>query len=357
MNLRKPSTGWQVGDEFFNNKWDAIRYASSNDPQSYKAYLNDDTWDSADWTVEPEQDIKLLQKNHAEYLRNKYKTLVLFYSGGVDSSTVLNTFIENKIPLDYIFVWYVNEPDLAYNRDVQLAMQYLKENESKLMGAKVFYEKKADHFEGNSIYNFKEDIHNVNYQLRFHHVGHAHNLKIRHPEIYNKVEDDGCIITGSNKPYVFKDENGFYMQHVDFDDENWGRPLLEMFWKGEDPTLQIKQCHIAKRWLEKHNLTNSNAIYKSDDIDKFWDFNQSFGRMSIHEFFYQKHCFGDQIEDEYFSQSYGRTWGNSYFANYFKNWQYSESYYNLISEIDKLDKRFIENHKVVGWLTEKRYLD
>ena len=350
------STGWRVGDTVFDNKWDAIQCASTT-PQPYHAYCNDDTWNDADWTAEPDKDMEQLQKEHAEYLRNKYKTLVLFYSGGVDSSTVLNTFIKNKIPLDYIFVWYVNDPAKSYNKDVHLAMQYLEENKSKLMGAKIYYEKKLEHFEGNSIYNFKKPICNVNFQLRFHHNGNIESLELRQPEICNAIKQDGCIITGSNKPYVYKDDNGFYMRHIDVEDENWGQPHTEMFWLGKDPTLQIKQCHLAKQWLLRHNSTDTNTVYKSEDTDTFWDLNQSFGRESINEFFYQKHCFSDQIDDEYFSQKYGRTWGNSHWANYFKEWQYTESYYELKEELDSIDKKFVDNYQAIGWITEKRYLD
>lgn len=355
MSLYK-RTGWQVGDNFFNNKWEAIQYATDN-PQTYNAYCNDITWNNVDWTIEPAEDIKQLEKAHAEHLRNKYKTLALFYSGGVDSSTVLNIFIENKIPLDYICIWYVNDDNASYNKDVHLAMQYLEQNKSKLMGAKIIYGSKLDHFEGNSIYNFKKDIRNINYFLRFHHCGHTQHLELRYPDVYHDIKENGCIITGGDKPHVFKDQKGFYTQGVDANDENWGQPLLEMFWLGQDPTLQIKQCHLAKQWLKKHKLSNTTKIYESDNTDKSWSLNKTLGRTSIDEFFHLKGCFGDQIDDKYFSQRYNRAWGNSYFANYFGEWQHTESYNNLILELDKIDEKFVENHHTHGWFTEKRYLD
>jgi len=355
MNYDK-RTGWKVGDTFFNNKWDAVQFASDN-PLPYNAYCNNDTWDDADWTREPTQDIKELQKNHAEYLRNKYKTLVLFFSGGIDSSTVLQTFIDNKIPLDYICVWYVNEPEASYNKDVQLAMEFLEKNKSKLMGAKIIYEKKLDHFEGNSIYNFKKPVRNANFQLRFHHIGNGESLKLRCPEIYCKVEENGCIVTGGNKPIVYKDEKGFYMRLIDTEEENWGQPLHEMFWVGKDPALQIKQCHLAKQWLEKNNLSNADSIYKTNDPKLCSSFNESFGRRSIHEFFDSKHCFGATIDDKCFSQHYGIGWGNNFWADYFKEWQYTESYFNLKEELEKIDEKFVKNCELFGWMTEKRYLD
>ena len=88
------TTGWQVGNEIFSNKWLAIQSASKNPQLSYRAYCNDPTWDQADWTQEPKETITDLEIGHCEYLRKKYKTLVLFYSGGVDSNTILEHFIK-----------------------------------------------------------------------------------------------------------------------------------------------------------------------------------------------------------------------------------------------------------------------
>jgi hypothetical protein len=354
--INNKRTGWQVGDKFFDNKWHAVQYATDN-PLPYNVYCQNSTWDKVDWTIEPEQDIKQLEKNHAKYLRDKYETLLLFFSGGVDSNTVLDTFIKNKIPLDYICLWYVDKYETSYNKDIHLAMTYLKENESKLMGAKILCEKKLEHFEGNSIYNFEKPIHNVNFQLRFHHNSNTKSLELRNLELYKKVKENGCIITGANKPYVYKDKKGFYTQSMDVEDESWGDYYTEMFWMGEDPILYIKQCHLAKQWLEEHDLTATNQVYKSNDVNKFWELNQHFGRMSIDKFFFQKHCFADYIDDEYFGQHYGRDWGNSHWANYFKHWQYTDSYNNLKEELEKISEKFVESYKLQGWITEKRYLE
>ena len=354
------TTGWQVGNEIFSNKWLAIQSASKNPQLSYRAYCNDPTWHQADWTQEPKETITDLEIGHCEYLRKKYKTLVLFYSGGVDSNTILEHFIKNKIPLDYICVCYVKESQLPFNKDTQLAIENLKKNESKLMGAKILYTNKLDHNEGNSIFNYKGDITKINFQLRFHHASHPIQLKKRYPDVYKKVEDNGCIITGVNKPYVYYDEtNGYHMYHVDRDDENWGQPYLEMFWLGSNPALQIKQCHLAKKWLIKNNRKSTNSIYKGDDEKMFWDLNQSIGRKSMNTYFHKKHCFGEKIEDQYFSQEYGKNWHNQYYANYFNIFKKTKEYIDLsktIYELEQKDNRFFSKYEALGWLTTKRSL-
>lgn len=358
METRK--YGWTVGEKLFTNKWQAISYATKNPKLTYHAYCNDHTWDQANWTQEPKESITDLEIQHCEYLRKKYKTLVLFYSGGVDSHTVLENFLENKIPLDYICVCYVKEPQLTFNKDTQLAIEYLRQNESRLMGAKILYTSKLNHNEGNSIFNYKGDITQINFQLRFHHAGHRHVLKNRYPDVYEQIIKNGCIITGVNKPYVYYDsENGYHMYHVDYDDENWGQPYLEMFWQGVDPKLQIKQCHLAKKWLIENKHNSTNTIYKSNDDVLFWDLNKSFGRKSMNDYFHKKYCFGETVHDQYFSQGYGSNWHNKYYADYMSSFQNTKAYVDLtkkLTQLEKDDDRFISNYKLLGWITTKRYL-
>ena len=61
-----------------------------------------DVYDNHDWTVEPKGSWKDVLKEHAQELRDTYKYIRLWYSGGSDSQTVLNTFVENGIHLDEI---------------------------------------------------------------------------------------------------------------------------------------------------------------------------------------------------------------------------------------------------------------
>jgi len=66
-------------------------------------------------------DLKELYKQRALQLREKYDYLILNYSGGSDSWTVLNTFLENNIKLDHIYVkWPMKAMDKGfYNPNTQ----------------------------------------------------------------------------------------------------------------------------------------------------------------------------------------------------------------------------------------------
>ena len=60
-------------------------------------YYNDHVFTQLNWEIEPNIDISILYKIRAQQIRDKYKYLVLCYSGGHDSTEILWTFLNNKI--------------------------------------------------------------------------------------------------------------------------------------------------------------------------------------------------------------------------------------------------------------------
>ena len=71
--------------------------------------FNDDVYGSIDWRIPIETDLKELYRRRAQQLREKYDYLVLYFSGGADSTNILNSFIDHNIFLDEI-VMQIPEP-------------------------------------------------------------------------------------------------------------------------------------------------------------------------------------------------------------------------------------------------------
>lgn len=65
-------------------------------------HCNDLEYSKINWTQEPPESFDELMARHAWHLRNKYERLILFWSGGTDSHTVLNVFSRNRIRIDEI---------------------------------------------------------------------------------------------------------------------------------------------------------------------------------------------------------------------------------------------------------------
>lgn len=96
-------------------------------PEKCYFYYYDKEFRQYDWTKEPSCSLEELYQKRAEQLRAEYEYLVLCYSGGIDSTKVLEIFYYNNIPIDEIIMigalsqdssknsYENNNQDLYYN--------------------------------------------------------------------------------------------------------------------------------------------------------------------------------------------------------------------------------------------------
>lgn len=95
---------WQAKDKIFNNRKDALLYASKNGCPDLRWLWHDNIWKSFNTDLLGKTSLSELYRLRAQQLRDKYDYLILSYSGGADSHNVLMSFINNNIKLDQIFV-------------------------------------------------------------------------------------------------------------------------------------------------------------------------------------------------------------------------------------------------------------
>jgi hypothetical protein len=67
-------------------------------------YFHDKEMSLVPWKLEPTQSLDQLYKARAEYIRDNNKYVILCYSGGHDSTNILETFYYNNIHIDEILV-------------------------------------------------------------------------------------------------------------------------------------------------------------------------------------------------------------------------------------------------------------
>jgi len=97
-----------VGNYKTYSKIDALEHAHLfNTP--VKWIFNDDVFSTHPWHIDTQEDIKKLYKKRAEQIREKYDYIVVWYSGGADSFTVVNSFRENNIHVDEIAQYHEYE--------------------------------------------------------------------------------------------------------------------------------------------------------------------------------------------------------------------------------------------------------
>lgn len=87
----------------FSSKIKAIEHQQKTDAL-INFYYYDEIYDKLNWNVEPPLSLNDYYKEQALRLREKYDYLVLCFSGGLDSTNILETFYYNNIKLDKIFI-------------------------------------------------------------------------------------------------------------------------------------------------------------------------------------------------------------------------------------------------------------
>jgi hypothetical protein len=96
---------YRVGWKKFYNKTLAL-LESKNTGYQVDWKFNDDVYAKIDWTVPVIESLDQLYLQRAKQLREKYDYLVLYFSGGADSTNILKTFVDNNIFLDEIVMQY-----------------------------------------------------------------------------------------------------------------------------------------------------------------------------------------------------------------------------------------------------------
>lgn len=100
---------WEAGNHYFFNKAECLRYATSKrlfGPNDVIYHFFDEEFASLDWSREPTQSIKELCVERARQLRDKYDYIMLAFSGGIDSTAMLDAFLDNDIKIDEIVTYY-----------------------------------------------------------------------------------------------------------------------------------------------------------------------------------------------------------------------------------------------------------
>lgn len=264
---------YQVGNYKTYSKFRAVEHYNKSN-EKIKWNFNDEVYQCYNWSVEPKETLSELYRQRAQELRDQYDYLVLWFSGGADSTNILNSFIDNDIKLDEVasYVNYeangntldffnaeifhvtpevvakarIQQPDLRHTVVdlAKLTMQYFTDKSVKYDWS----------YYVNSIVNpntvSRRDI----------------KLQILH---WTKLFDSGKkvgFISGICKPRVVGINENYYHKFVDMIDgavtpecqmldRPWDHNEL-FYWSADHPKISIKQGHIVKNYLK--TLTKSS---------------------------------------------------------------------------------------------------
>ena len=265
---------YEVNGVGYHSKVTAILEAQNQGQTSNIQWnFNEDAYSKHNWTVEPDDDLLELYRQRAQQLREKYDWLVLYFSGGSDSRTILETFLTNGIRIDEIFVWaypsvnrklvwgndfYCNGNNLA-EFDI-ITKPYLDSIHAAFPKIKI----SIHDWTSDIIDSYKKDDWIMNTASRLSpNAAAKRNIYGWSRDLLQHVDKGYQVghILGVDKPIMMLKNGKYYIAFLDKmiaagiaagrKRDSWEQEEL-FFWTPDLPQLQIKQAHIIRNWFEKN---------------------------------------------------------------------------------------------------------
>lgn len=272
-----------VDDEIYNNKYLALSHKKQN--SDFRFYFNDDAFGKHDWSKEPVEDLYGLYRQRALQLRQQYDYLVLYFSGGIDSITILRTFLDNNIRIDGIVMygtWKLDQKYREKNLDVieqnTVGVPYLQDLEKQ-------YNRKLDYYllDTTDFYqNYQDDDWVFACNTFLGPRMFCHNFYWQDPWMQQWLyKGNTAFIRGIDKPRVILENDVWNLGFLDvqcidsapsgvYDKRNDYAITEYFFWTPDCPTLLAKQCHTVINYLEQHVTKDvlNKISTKAGDFDQ-----------------------------------------------------------------------------------------
>lgn len=267
-----------VGWRKFYNKTQALMYANENSFE-VRWIFNDEIFSIIDWSIPIETPLMEIYKKRALQLREQYDYLVLYYSGGADSTMALHAFIDNDIILDEIIMTIpeitrptLNDTDYSnknYFGEIKYAAEaHLQKVHHKLHpSTKITFKDYSktglkllenDNWFEDSPLCLSTSITGILRQITQEYDGH-------HIKIHDTGKTVGYIL-GVDKPLVYFDGTDYFCYFMDTSTYHYSAPVdfnikskdinnvrTEFFyWTPDMPEILIKQCQEIKKNCERN---------------------------------------------------------------------------------------------------------
>jgi hypothetical protein len=257
--------------KIFSSKIQAIQYSKQNNIKIWFNYY-DDTWSKLNWSIEPTQSLEYYYKEHALSIRDNYDYVILCYSGGYDSTNILETFYYNNIKLDKIVMVGAFSQDSisgvdenhngelyhnAYTLVEKLGLSSITET--------IDYTKLFNDIKRLKVYDLGEEwIHQMN---GFYSPHNWFWYDLPKYVVPNNIKDKKvAIIFGKDKPklignkFCFSDNPA--LSYAGGPDKTTNIHRINFYWDPDYPFILLKQLYKIK----ETRLNYPNVNLSVDDI-------------------------------------------------------------------------------------------
>ena len=270
---------YQVGDFRTYSKFEAIeQHTKTNKKLQWN--FNDTIYRSYKWDQEPKESLSELYRQRAQQIREQYDYVVLWFSGGADSTNILNAFIDNNIKLDEVasYVNYEATGDRFNHLNAEIyhvaapVVNVAREKQPWLQHTVIDLAALTIEYFADTSAKF-DWIYQVNGYVNPNAAARRDiKLKIPHwSKMFNAGKRVGFIY-GIDKPRVTGLNGNYYFRFIDMLDvavsaecqmlnRDWEFNEL-FYWTPENPKIVIKQAHAIKKYLKA--VTKASPFIVSD---------------------------------------------------------------------------------------------
>lgn len=368
-----------VGKEKFYDKLPAI-FKAQQLKVDMEWIFSDHIFKSLDWSVEPTTSLDEFYKIRAQQIREEYDYIVLFCSGGADSTNMLFAFLDNGLHVDEIVAsapisglrdWKnPHESDIRIENTIAetflTQIPFLKKIEQSYPNVKVTLH---DYFEDMLLYKPDDWLLKGNDWMHPTMAGRYNLERYGHLQ---KLADSGkkiAVLQGIDKPTIVRLKDHFYLMLVDntynnkYNSLNHPNCFIEFFYHTSKlPLLLIKQAHETARFLMK---PENRHIYNM----MFWNDDRFVGKApQVNPLTYNSHTYQRGIvpaiypsikADMYQAEKPDRMFLGRHDAWFYNLHSGTRIYQMMMSDLDNLigsiEKRFLEIHPWKGLLGLKPF--
>lgn len=286
FELVKKHGFYQVGNEVFSHKINALIHATQT-RQEVKWNFNEDVYRGMNWRVSNNINLYELYRRRAQQLRDQYDYLILSYGGGSDSTTILDTFLENGIHLDEIVTdWPLSrQGHLPVTNDISAAnvhSEWALTMAPKLERVRQQYPRTlitAFDTSKNLTPEDQEDTANIlhHYYTVKRYRAITDRIRVAH-EKYNRP----ALIMGIDKPIPIVEKNVLCLCFIDnriflkSTAADWHKNIENFYWTPDMPEITREQGHAVLRFLQ----LNPQYIRWFKPYDQKLDINRGYDQYS-----------------------------------------------------------------------------
>lgn len=251
--------------KIFGSAKSAMYYCTLNKTRDLKFVLDGDIFGRIDWTKEPQTDLYELYRQRAQQLRDKHDYIILRWSGGADSTNMVQAFLQNNIRPDEIQTCTMEAPGYAPEDGMHVEQRenfHLIKNDIERLGVKMTTVNTADFYTNgfdDPNWQFTTNSPRTNSLSKFlqmYEMDHYKNiaLKYTNPVVVDGLEKPQITnIDGEMVAYFIDNQQMIttFTQNYDVNDTAFGIKKDRFYVSGDLPELTIKQTHIVANYMQK----------------------------------------------------------------------------------------------------------